>query len=576
MTLERRENVNYQDLVRGLIEHGKETGFLTYEEISQKLPETSFTTEELDTLFGKLEEMGIDVVERGEEPGRPKHEGPDEMGVPEIELDTQNSIRMYLSEMGKVPLLTREQEVSLARSIKENEKILKLVVLESPITHREIQNWEQLLEADEMTPKELMPRGRRTASELSGMRRRVRAVVQFLMAAEKRIDKLQLLKSEKAPAEKKEQIKAQVEDERKKIVERIIGLNLNQEKIKRLVNKIKNLGHKVREYEDEVHRYEKRFKLPYSELKKLYQKALAKQMPGGQFRKLTGYTVTGIESTMQNIENIQLRVARLSRMLPVSVQELLSLESRIRQLEEAILKDKLQLIKANLRLVVSIAKKHVGSNLELSDLIQEGGLGLIKAVEKFEWKRGFKFSTYATWWIRQSINRAIADQARTIRIPVHMKEVISKLTKVSRRFRQEMGRDPSVEEYSKALRLSMDKVRQILKIMQEPISLTTPVGEEEDSVLEDFLEDKGDLSPSHAANDALRQQEVEKALETLSDREAEIIRLRFGIGTGYPRTLEELGRIFSVTRERVRQIEAKAIRKLRHPSRSKLLREYIE
>jgi RNA polymerase primary sigma factor len=575
MTLDRREQLNHQELVRGLIEHGKETGFLTYEEISQKLPETNFTTEELDTLFGKLEEMGIDVVERGEE-NRSRSDGHEEMGVPDLELDTQNSIRMYLSEMGKVPLLTREQEVTLARNIKENEKVLKLVVLESPITHREVQNWESLLEADEMTPKELMPRGRRTASELSGMRRRVKTVVQFIIQAELRIDKIKLKLEGNLPSDKAEEAKAQIAQERQQIVERIISLNLNQEKIRRLVNKIKSVGAKVREFEDEIQRYEKRFKLPYAELKKLYQKTVSKQMAPAQFQRLTGYTPSGIESSMQNIEAIQLRLQRMARMLPISAQELLVLDARIRQLEEAILVDKLQLIKANLRLVVSIAKKHVGSNLELSDLIQEGGLGLIKAVEKFEWRRGFKFSTYATWWIRQSINRAIADQARTIRIPVHMKEVISKLTKVSRKFRQENGRDPTVEEYGKALRLSSDKVRQILKIMQEPISLTTPVGEEEDSVLEDFLEDKGDISPAHSANDSLRQQEVEKALASLSDREAEIIKLRFGIGTGYPRTLEELGRIFNVTRERVRQIEAKAIRKLRHPSRSRLLREYVE
>ncbi|MBK8872271.1 MAG: sigma-70 family RNA polymerase sigma factor [Elusimicrobia bacterium] len=575
MTLDRREQLNHQELVRGLIEHGKEAGFLTYEEISQKLPETNFTTEELDTLFGKLEEMGIDVVERGEET-RSRSDSHEEMGVPDLELDTQNSIRMYLSEMGKVPLLTREQEVTLARNIKENEKVLKLVVLESPITHREVQNWEQLLEADEMTPKELMPRGRRTASELSGMRRRVKAVVQYIIQAELRIDKIKLKLEANPPADKTEEAKAAIARERQEIVERIISLNLNQEKIRRLVNKIKSVGAKVREFEDEIQRYEKRFKLPYAELKKLFQKTVSKQMPPAQFQRLTGYTPSGIESSMQNIEAIQLRLQRMARMLPISAQELLALDARIRQLEEAILVDKLQLIKANLRLVVSIAKKHVGSNLELSDLIQEGGLGLIKAVEKFEWRRGFKFSTYATWWIRQSINRAIADQARTIRIPVHMKEVISKLTKVSRKFRQENGRDPTVEEYGKALRLSSDKVRQILKIMQEPISLTTPVGEEEDSVLEDFLEDKGDISPAHSANDSLRQQEVEKALASLSDREAEIIKLRFGIGTGYPRTLEELGRIFNVTRERVRQIEAKAIRKLRHPSRSRLLREYVE
>ncbi len=571
--------MNYQDVLRGLIEHGKETGYVTYEEISQKLPETHLTTEELDSLFGTLEELGIDVVERGEEPSaaRAKAAEPaEEIGVPDLELDTQNSIRMYLSEMGKVPLLSREQEVSLARSIKENERTLKLVVLESPITHREIRNWEALLEQQEMTPKELMPRGRRTSSELAGMRRRVKAVVKSINQSEKKIAAHEQRLKARPPEGKKQQLRQAIERERRDIVNRIVSLNLNQDKIKRLINKIKNLGQKVHEYQDEIQRYERRIKLPYQELKKLYIRTLNKQMSPAAFRRVTGYTLTGIEATMQNIENIHLRLTKLARTLPVPVNELLDLDNRIRHLEEAILKDKLQLIKANLRLVVSIAKKHVGSNLELSDLIQEGGLGLIKAVEKFEWKRGFKFSTYATWWIRQSINRAIADQARTIRIPVHMKEIISKLSKVSRRSRQELGRDPSIEEYSRSLRLSPDKVRQILKIMQEPISLTTPVGEEEDSCLEDFLEDRMGPSPNRSATEMLRQKEVERALVTLSEREAEIIRLRFGIGTGYPRTLEELGRIFNVTRERVRQIEAKAIRKLRHPSRSRLLREYLD
>jgi RNA polymerase primary sigma factor len=571
--------MNYQDILRGLIEQGKEAGFLTYEDISQKLPETHLTAEELDSLFDTLEEMGIEVVERREEAGAggSRRAGDaEDLGMPDLELDTQNSIRMYLSEMGKVPLLSREQEVSLARSIKENEKVLKLLVLESPITHKEIRNWQALLEQEEMTPKELMPRGRRTASELSGMRRRVKSVAAYITQAEKRIETLEERAKGKVTPVKKQELKARIEKERKEIVSKIISLNLNQDKIKRLTNKIKNIGAKVREFQEEVERYEKRIRLPYHELKKLYIKTLHKQMTPASFRRVTGYTLTGIESTMQNVENISLRLNRMLRMLPVSESELMSLNNRVHELEEAILKDKLQLIKANLRLVVSIAKKHVGSNLELADLIQEGGLGLIKAVEKFEWKRGFKFSTYATWWIRQSINRAIADQARTIRIPVHMKEIISKLSKVSRKFRQEMGRDPSVEEYSKALRLSSDKVRQILKIMQEPISLTTPVGEEEDSNLEDFIEDKMGASPARSATELLRQREVERALVTLSEREAQIIRLRFGIGTGYPRTLEELGRIFNVTRERVRQIEAKAIRKLRHPSRSRPLREYLD
>jgi RNA polymerase primary sigma factor len=569
-----------QEIIKNLIERGKEAGYLTYQEIARQLPEASVTPEELDSLFWTLEEKGIQILDTDEESGgKIKTEEPAaEPNVPvDIELDTQNSIRMYLSEMGRVPLLNREEEVTLSRNIKENEKELKLLVLDSPITLREIRSWETLLEQEEMTPKELMPRGRKTARELSRMRQKVRQVVHFIDVAEKRLIALgERLRKKKDSPEKKEKLRSRLVRERKDIVNKIISLNLNQEKIKRLTNKIKSVTQKVRECEDEIHRYEKRLKLPYDELQKMYNRTVAKKITPTAFKRITGYTLTGIESTMTNLKNVNVRLTRLLNTLPVSRDELLELDSKIRSLEDAILKDKLKLIRANLRLVVSIAKKHVGSNLELPDLIQEGSLGLIKAVEKFEWRRGFKFSTYATWWIRQSINRAIADQARTIRIPVHMKEIISKLSKVSRRYRQENGREPTLEEYAKALRLSMDKVRGILRIMQEPISLTTTVGEDEDSSLEDFIEDRSGPAPSSSAQDFLRRREVERALGTLTEREAQIIRLRFGIGTGYPRTLEELGKIFNVTRERVRQIEAKAIRKLRHPSRSRSLREYVE
>ncbi|OGR53629.1 MAG: hypothetical protein A3I11_04690 [Elusimicrobia bacterium RIFCSPLOWO2_02_FULL_39_32] len=583
--------MDHNEIIKELIEQGRESGYVTYEEIHRYLPDINVNTEELDTLFDRLQELGIPVIKKGDEANfLEQHRGTPALELPsteeietaqqinELEVDTQNSIRMYLTEMGKVPLLNREEEIHLARNIKENEKTLKWIVLESPITMREIRNWENLITQQEMTPKELMPRGRKTTQELYRMKKKMKEVVKFINQAEKRLLFAQAKAKEKSLTETKRQYWQTVaEKEKDEIIKKIVALNLNQEKIRRLTNKIKTLAQKVLETEDEIHRYEKRFKMSSTELFRVYDQSKKGKISASVFRKATGYTLTGIESTILNLKNIVKKHNRMCLLLPVSKNHLLEKYNEIKRLEETILINKKELIKANLRLVVSIAKKHVGgSSLELADLIQEGGLGLIKAVEKFEWKRGFKFSTYATWWVRQAINRAIADQSRTIRIPVHMKEMIAKMAKIARKCRQDFGREPLVEEYSKALRLSTDKVRSILKIMQEPISLTTPIGEDEDSYLEDFIEDKQGPTPTKSAMEYLKRQEIEGVLSTLSEREAEIIRLRFGISSGYPRTLEEVGKIFSVTRERVRQIEAKAIRKLRHPTRSKRLREYLE
>jgi RNA polymerase primary sigma factor len=526
--------------------------------------------------------MGIAVVDKEKDfVAKPAEEEPqeaEEVAPREAEDEITNPVRMYLSEMAKVPLLDRDTEVTLAKNIRENEKKLKLIVLESPLILKEIRTWETLISQQEMTPKELMPRGRKSSSQLRRMRVKIKDAVQEISGLEKKIKKVEDGLLEKGISEEeKQKLNAAIVEERSKIINIIVGLNLNQDKIKRLTNKIKTTAQKIREIEEELQRYERKLKMPYTKFLSLYRAFKNKKLQPNDFKRQTGYTASGVEAMIQNLEGIVERQARIEEGLPVSRQELLDTDIKIRDLEDVIHEDKMKLIEANFRLVVSIAKKHVGmSNLELSDLIQEGNLGLSKAVEKFEWKRGFKFSTYATWWIRQSINRAIADQARTIRIPVHMKELISKLTKIRKRYQQEHGREPSIEEYQKMLRMSADRVRKVLKMMQEPISLATPIGEEEDSHLEDFIEDQSNPSPVQKTHEYRLQIEIEKVLGTLTPREADIIRLRYGIGVGYPRTLEEVGKIFGVTRERVRQIETKAIRKLRHPSRSKTLKEYLE
>jgi len=571
-----------KDLFKSLIEIGKEQGYVTYDEINKHISENDMTSDKIDNLFIKFSELGINIVDKQQTSTKKAKNNVAETSdivVKTSDDDEMNPVRMYLTEMAKVPLLQRNVEVELAKNVRENEKKLTYIVLESPLIIKEVKSWDTLIEQDEMTPKELMPRGRKSTAQLRNMRIKVKETVKKIGQLEKNIESVSAKLKQKGLSEKE---KAKLTEKktalRGEVISLIIGLNLNQDKVKRLINKIKITASKLNTITLELEKIERKYKMPVSKLQALYKQFSTGKITAAAFKKQSGnFVAVETAEDISNIESLLAKQTNIKEGFSITASELLETDRKIRELEEVIHRDKMKLIEANFRLVVSIAKKHVGiSSLELSDLIQEGNLGLSKAVEKFEWKRGFKFSTYATWWIRQSINRAIADQARTIRIPVHMKELISKLTKLKKKFQQDQGREPTTEEYGKILRMSTDRVRKILKMMQEPVSLATPVGEEEDSKLEDFIEDQNSPNPVTKTHQYRLQIELEKVLNSLTPREAEIIRLRYGIGVGYPSTLEEVGKKFGVTRERVRQIEAKAIRKLRHPSRCKSLKEYLE
>jgi len=548
--------------VKELLSVGKEKGYLLYDEINELLPDDIQSSEDLDNIFYLFGEAGIEMIDSDDEfEVIKKKTGTDSSDEGGTELEktsedlekTNDPVRMYLREMGTVPLLTREGEVEIAKRIEKGKRTVLKAISRAPLVVNEIRQYLIVLADPGFNLKHLViiTEDEITQEVLDTRRQQVVERIEKISGLESEATKLRArLRKVKRDSSQYKKLLSKLARYRIPTARSIRNLALTADVHEELVGKIKDIVGRVMILEREA-----------KHLKKLQESPLKLE----EAKKL--------KLRIREIEKELIEVEEAALGTPIELKRTLA-TIKHGELEADIAKK--ELVEANLRLVVSIAKKYTNRGLQFLDLIQEGNIGLMKAVDKFEYRRGYKFSTYATWWIRQAITRAIADQARTIRIPVHMIETINKLIRTSRALVQEYGREPTAEEIGRKMDMPVSKVRKILKIAQEPISLETPIGEEEDSHLGDFIEDRGVVSPSESIINLNLKEQTASVLQSLTPREEQVIRMRFGIGDGSEHTLEEVGQRFSVTRERIRQIEAKALRKLRHPSRSRKLKAFLE